>query len=111
MVNVPLGTTLSQVAWLSTPDKYEGPRQFATLSKAQASGARVTAELDLTAPNGSSISVSGGIPSSDPGVRGSAWQDPGVLPKEGAHLTTIDTDTNELVFTNRDGGRWVLIPS
>jgi len=108
--NVPVGSRVAQVAWLATPDKYSGPKLFGDLAKARAyggSGSIITAELELTTPDGGSVTVSGGVPSTDTLWRDSPRQDPGVFPAEGARL--VAAEDGELVFTNPPGGRWVLI--
>ena len=109
MREAPVDSRLTKVAWLNTPDKYRGPQLFADLAKARAydSSGVISAELEVATPDGRHETLAGGIPSADTIWRGSANQDAGVLPALGARVTAVEA--GELVFTNPDGGHWVLI--
>ena len=108
MDKVPVESRLLRVEWLNTPDKYQGPKLFDDLEEARAySSGVVSAELEVEAPGGQRLSLSGGVPSADSIWRRSANQDAGVLPAAGARVTAVEA--GEVVFTNPDGGRWVLI--
>lgn len=98
-----------RVEWVNTPDKYRGPKSFSDLERARAydSTGVISAEVEVETPDGRHTSLSGGVPSADSIWRRSANQDAGVLPEAGARVTAVEA--GELVFTNPDGGRWVLI--
>ena len=109
MPRTPVDSRLTKVEWLNTPDKYRGAKLFADLGKARAydSSGVISAEIEVATPDGRHVPLSGGVPSVDTIWRASANQDAGVLPALGARVTAVEA--GELVFTNPDGGRWVLI--
>jgi hypothetical protein len=107
--NAPLDSRLTRVEWLNTPDKYRGPQRFCDLAEARAydSTGVISAEIEIATPDGRHVAMNGGVHEADTIYRRSADQDAGVLPAPGARVTA--KAPGELVFTNPDGGRWVLI--
>ncbi|RKT74955.1 hypothetical protein DFJ66_8330 [Saccharothrix variisporea] len=104
-----IGSVVTRVRWLNTPDKYGGPALFDTPANARAhapSGV-ITARLSLATPDGRLVELDGGVSTADPIWRTPTRQDPGVLPVVGARLVAVDD--RDHVFTNPDGGDWVLI--
>jgi hypothetical protein len=108
-MDLPAGSRLTGISWLSTPDKYAGPQLFDSLGAARAHGPSpvVSAELEVRTPDGRVVDLSGGVPSADTIWRSSPRQDAGVLPVLGAVVAEVVAD--EVVFRNPDGGRFVLI--
>ena len=109
MDDAPIGSRVTRVGWLNTPDKYRGPQLFGDLAKARAydSSGVISAEIEIVTPDGRHTTLAGGVHEADTLYRRSASQDAGVLPARGARVTA--TAVGELVFTNPGGGRWVLI--
>jgi hypothetical protein len=105
----PVESRLARVRWLNTPDKYDPPMSFGELARARAYNPTgvISAEAEVVTPDGRRLSLSGGVPSADTIWRRSDNQDAGVLPVIGARVTVVEA--GEVVFTNPDGGRWVLI--
>jgi hypothetical protein len=110
-MDLPAGSRLTRISWLSTPDKYAGPKLFDSLDGARAHGPSpiVSAELEVRTPDGRTVDLSGGVPSADSIYRSSPRQDAGVLPALGAVVEEFVAAAHEVVFRNPDGGRFVLI--
>jgi hypothetical protein len=105
--NVSVGSRLSRIEWLSSPDKYSRPKLFDTIAKARAydSTSYITAELEVTTPDGGAVQLSGCVPSVDSMSSTPVEED--AIPAPNAAVTSVAG--NRLVFTNPDGGRWLLI--
>jgi hypothetical protein len=109
MGKVQVGSRVTRIQWLNTPDKYRSPRLFNTLEDARAydTSAVISLQLQLNTPDNHTIELEGGVSTADTIWRVSPSQEPGVLPALDAQLTTIEGKYP--VFTNPDGGVWVLI--
>ncbi|MEV4516895.1 hypothetical protein AB0K00_49070 [Dactylosporangium sp. NPDC049525] len=110
---LPLGTVITAVTWLNTPEGGGGTARFAVRADAvnRASPALVNVEVVLAPPDGDHVVMRAGGPSVGPTWKASDHQEPGVLPQAGAALVLVeqaDGAPETSVFRTRDGQHFVL---